>query len=158
MNHLSDIISGGFGEFFEQMSESIHSLAEQLSEEELWQNPFGYGNSFGNLLLHLSGNLNHFLGSVISGTDYLRDREKEFQPTNTILKKDLLEQFDVAITTALSVAYNQREEDWGKDKILLGKYGEKNRFETILFTCSHLFHHLGQMIYIVKEIEKQRKV
>lgn len=156
MNNLSDIISGGYGVFFENMSDNVHELSEKLSEEEIWQKPFDFGNSFGNLVLHVCGNIQHFIGHEISKTDFIRDRESEFNTRNKVSKEVLLEEFDIAITTALSVVYAQNESDWGKDKIVLGKYGETNRFETFLVVSGHLFHHLGQMIYIVKQIEKNR--
>ena len=36
------------------------------------------GNSIGHLILHLTGNLNHYIGSLVAGTGYERRREQEF--------------------------------------------------------------------------------
>ncbi|MFQ5535921.1 MAG: DinB family protein [Gemmatimonadota bacterium] len=47
-------------------------------EEELWHVPAGVRNSAGTLALHLAGNLEHFVGAVLGGTGYVRDREEEF--------------------------------------------------------------------------------
>jgi len=39
----------------------------------------GVTNSVGNLALHVCGNLKHFVGAVLGGTGYVRNRDAEFQ-------------------------------------------------------------------------------
>lgn len=46
--------------------------------EILWQVPEDVSNSAGNLALYICGNQQHFIGHVLAGTDYIRDREAEF--------------------------------------------------------------------------------
>ncbi len=47
-------------------------------DETLWKTLPGVTNSVGNLALHACGNLRHFVGAVLGGTGYLRDRPAEF--------------------------------------------------------------------------------
>lgn len=47
-------------------------------DEALWKVAPGVTNSVGNLGLHVAGNLQHFVGHMIGGSDYVRDREREF--------------------------------------------------------------------------------
>jgi hypothetical protein len=47
-------------------------------ETSIWVVLPGLSNSAGNLALHVAGNLQHFLGHVLGGTDYIRDRDQEF--------------------------------------------------------------------------------
>lgn len=47
-------------------------------DTSLWAVLPGLTNSSGNLALHVAGNLQHFIGTVLGGTDYLRDRDREF--------------------------------------------------------------------------------
>lgn len=47
-------------------------------EADLWERPAGVANPGGNLMLHLTGNLQHFVGAVLGGTGYVRDRDAEF--------------------------------------------------------------------------------
>ena len=47
-------------------------------DHQLWVTPVGVSNSAGNLALHVAGNLQHFVGALIGGTGYVRDREREF--------------------------------------------------------------------------------
>jgi hypothetical protein len=51
-------------------------------EASLWALPPGAPNSAGTLVLHLTGNLQHFLGAVLGGTGYVRDRDAEFADRN----------------------------------------------------------------------------
>ena len=47
-------------------------------DEALWRTRPGLANGAGNLALHVAGNLRHFVGAVLGGTGYVRDREAEF--------------------------------------------------------------------------------
>lgn len=47
-------------------------------DDALWRTRPGFANSAGNLALHVAGNLRHFVGAVLGGTGYVRDREAEF--------------------------------------------------------------------------------
>lgn len=46
--------------------------------EILWQVPEDVSNSAGNLALYICSNQQHFVGHVLGGTDFKRDREAEF--------------------------------------------------------------------------------
>ena len=48
-------------------------------DESLFRTVPGVTNSAGNLALHVSGNLQHFVGAVLGGTGYVRNRDAEFQ-------------------------------------------------------------------------------
>jgi hypothetical protein len=47
-------------------------------DESLFRTVPGVTNSAGNLALHVCGNLKHFVGAVLGGTGYLRNRDAEF--------------------------------------------------------------------------------
>ena len=72
------------------VQERVHELVSPLSSEQIWQRPFPYGNSIGNLILHLTGNLNYYIGAQIAGTGYIRQRDLEFsdggKPKGELLK------------------------------------------------------------------------
>lgn len=48
-------------------------------ERLLWQTSPGVTNPVGTLTLHVCGNLQHFVGRVLGGTTYVRDRDYEFR-------------------------------------------------------------------------------
>ena len=47
-------------------------------EAQLWQTVPGVTNAAGTLALHVSGNLQHYIGRVLGGSSYERDRPREF--------------------------------------------------------------------------------
>ena len=47
-------------------------------DESLFRTVPGVTNSAGNLALHVCGNLKHFVGAVLGGTGYVRNRDAEF--------------------------------------------------------------------------------
>ena len=44
-------------------------------DELLWNTPPGITNSAANLALHVCGNLQYFVGTVLGGTGYVRNRD-----------------------------------------------------------------------------------
>ena len=49
-------------------------------DESLWRVLPGVTNPAGNLALHVAGNLRHFVGAMLGGSGYVRDRAAEFSP------------------------------------------------------------------------------
>src|SRR6266436_2648115 len=82
----------------EQLRDAVRTMAEPLSEEQFWRKPLEPGNSFGHLVLHLTGNLSHFAGARLGGTGYVRDREREFTETQLPSKGEALARLDDAVT------------------------------------------------------------
>lgn len=58
---------------------ALQREVEAYPDEEMpWRTTPGIANPGGTLVLHLCGNLEHFVGAVLGGTGYERDREAEF--------------------------------------------------------------------------------
>jgi uncharacterized damage-inducible protein DinB len=47
-------------------------------DQVLWKTVPGVTNSAGNLAVHVAGNLEHFVGAILGGTGYVRNRPLEF--------------------------------------------------------------------------------
>jgi hypothetical protein len=47
-------------------------------DESVWKTVPGVTNSVGNLALHVAGNLQYYIGHVLGGDSYVRNRELEF--------------------------------------------------------------------------------
>lgn len=110
---LLSVLQSSFADYFRlRLQERIHELVEPLSSEQLWQRPFPYGNSMGNLILHLTGNLNYYIGAQIAGTGYIRHRDLEFSDSGKA-KDPLLKAFDDAIATTVSAVFAQSDSRLG---------------------------------------------
>jgi uncharacterized damage-inducible protein DinB len=143
-----------FTRSYQDSAKKIHRLVEPLSEEQVWTKPYPYGNSIGNLVLHLTGNLNYYFGTEMGGTGYVRNRPLEFAETSRIAKDELLKRFDEAIAIVAAVLLKQSESDWGAAYSAKGMEEIGDRFRAFLHLAGHIYHHTGQMMYLVKELQK----
>ena len=117
------------------------------NEENLWIVKGDIKNSAGNLALHLCGNLKHFIGHNLGGTNYIRERDKEFSLKNISeleLIKNIEETKDVVISTLTNFDESRFSEIY-KEKISLGDV-EIGYF--LLHLITHLNYHLGQINYL----------
>jgi hypothetical protein len=134
----------------------VRELAAPLTNEQFWQKPFPYGNSFGHLVLHLTGNLNYYIGAQIAKTGYVRDRPREFADPNPPAKEEALRCFDDALTMVLQTIRAQSPEDWSAEYSGAGT-NAKIRLDMIMQCAAHMQHHIGQMIYLGYECQRPKQ-
>jgi hypothetical protein len=134
----------------------VRELSAPLTNAQFWQKPFPYGNSFGHLVLHLTGNLNYYIGSQIAKTGYARDRPREFNDPNPPSKDEALQSFDNAVDMVCKTIRAQSPEDWAAEYAGAGA-DAKNRLEMVVQCAAHIQHHIGQMIYLGYEWQRQVK-
>ena len=132
----------------------VRELATPFTNAQFWQKPFPYGNSFGHLVLHLTGNLNYYIGAQIAKTGYVRDRPRDFNDPNPPSKDEALQRFDEAVSMVLKTIQKQSPEDWSEEYSGAG-VDAKNRLEMFLQCAAHMQHHIGQMIYLAYECQRQ---
>lgn len=125
----------------------VRELAAPISETQFWQKPFPYGNSFGHLVLHLTGNLNYYIGAQIAKTGYVRDRPREFNDPNPPSKEEALKRFADAVAMVQETISKQSPEDWAKEYSAVGANAQ-NRLDMVVQCAAHMQHHIGQMIYL----------
>jgi uncharacterized damage-inducible protein DinB len=131
----------------EQLRDAVKQLAEPLSNVAFWKKPVEPGNSVGHLVLHLTGNLNHFVGAQLGKTGYVREREREFTETNVPSKDDTLKRLDDAVAVFRRVVEGLTAEQ-------LAAPHPDSRFGPVLSALLHLVAHFalhrGQMSYIAR--------
>jgi hypothetical protein len=133
----------------------VRELAEPLTNTQFWQRPFPYGNSFGHLVLHLTGNLNYYISAQIAQTGYARDRPREFNDPNPPTKEEALKRFDDAVAMVIKTIHPQSPEDWSMEYSGVGT-DAKTRLDIVVICAAHMQHHIGQMIYLNYEWARQR--
>jgi hypothetical protein len=153
---LNDTVGSGFAARYEELGAKIQELTQPLTEEQFWTKPFSFGNSFGHLVLHLTGNLNYYIGAGIAGTGYVRDRDREFSETARPPKQDVMKRFAEAVAMVARTARAQSESDWARKYIAVREEDAENRFNIFLRCATHLHLHVGQMIYLQFELKKSR--
>ena len=152
MSSLSTTIATGFINHYTDFGLRVHRLADDLSEEQFWIKPHSYGNSFGNLVLHITGNLSYYVGAQIAQTGYVRQRDLEFTQIHAGQKQEVLSKLDETINMVVASLKNQTDGDWEKAFNAVGADDVSDRFGIYLRCAAHFHHHIGQMIYLVKEL------
>lgn len=132
------------------------SVEAYPDDASLWAERPGLPNSGGTLVLHLVGNLQHFLGAVLGRSGYRRDRDAEFSRRD-VARASLLAEIDAAqqaIERGLSAL---------SDKALTAPYPEPIAGRTVatgdfmVHLASHLAYHLGQLDYHRRLVTGERR-
>ena len=115
-------------------------------EAAVWKALPGLPNSGGTLALHVAGNLQHFLGSILMHDGYVRTRDLEFSRRD-VSRAELKAGLDAAIASA------ERTMRALPDAAVQAAYPEPIRERTVstdlwlLHLSTHLAYHLGQIDY-----------
>ena len=152
LNELAQTIAEDLATYYEMVRAQTHQWVDPLTEEQFWRRPFSHGNTVGHLLLHMTGNLNYYIGARVAETGYVRDRDREFTEQEERSKPEVLAAFDLAIEMVQKTIRTQKAEDW-----LRGYAGEREpeareRFNIFLRCAGHAYHHVGQLIYMAREL------
>jgi hypothetical protein len=132
--------------------EQIRACLEQLTDEQLWWRPNDQTNSVGNLLLHLSGNINHYLGRGVAGTGYMRNRKAEFNEKGPVPRVDLIARWESSLETARQ-AFDSLTPGRLLEMAELGRESQQIARLCIAVT-THYNSHVGQIIYVTKMLKE----
>lgn len=126
----------------------IRSAVEKLDDDQIWWRPNEKSNSIGNLIIHVSGSLDHYLNLGIGGFAYNRDRDAEFAARGTMSKSQLLERLDAMVARAEKTFEAVTEER------LMSPSADPERYsflvEDLVNITTHLSSHTGQIMWIAK--------
>ena len=143
------MIQQTLSELFER---DLTKLKEEISlyvdESKIWAVKGEIKNSAGNLTLHLLGNLNHFVGAILGGNGYVRNRNAEFSDKN-VPRAEIISNIDKTIGVIKSTLSKISDVDLKKDypvKVLKNKETMKTEF-FLIHLVGHLNYHLGQINY-----------
>ena len=154
MPELAESVATSLAQYYEEIRKHVHRWVDPLTTEQIWARPYSYGNSVGHLLLHLTGNLNYYIGAQIAGTGYVRHRDIEFTDAHKKSKDQLLDDFDRTIDMVAATIRKQKPEDWTKPYSAEREPEAKDRF-TVVFRCAaHTYHHAGQLVYLSSELNQ----
>ena len=152
MAELAETIASRLAARYTKLAGVVRELAAPLSDEQFWAKPFPFGNSFGHLVLHLTGNLNYYIGAQIAATGYVRDRPKEFTDATRPSKEQVMKKFDEAVEMVVRTIRSQSAENWSREYSAVGADAQ-DRFGIVLSCATHLHHHVGQLMYLGFELK-----
>ncbi len=134
----------------EKLRDEVRETAGPLSEQELWTKTVEPGNSVGHLILHLTGNLNYFVGAQLGGTGYVRDREREFTEPRPLPKDEVLANLDAAVATFRRVVTQLTPEQ------LTAPHPQAQHgpvLKALMAVVTHFAVHRGQISYIARLVK-----
>jgi len=122
-------------------------------EENLWILEGSINNTAGNLAMHLAGNLQHFIGHLLGGSDYKRQRDREFGdknvPKNELLKS--IKNAEQAVDHALENIDTATLEESFPQQVFKTHY---TTAQMLIHLQGHLNYHLGQINYHRRLLDK----
>ena len=129
----------------------ILSCVEELSEDQLWWRPNEESNSVGNLVLHLSGSMRHYVSKTVGGIEYDRNRPAEFSEREHVPKEQVIAIFRETISQVGVVI------DHFDTSRFLESTPEQAYNPTIfnlLYNVSiHVATHTGQIVFVTKMLK-----
>ena len=116
-----------------------------------WTTVPGITNSAANLALHVAGNAQYYIGHVLGGSGYVRNREVEFGRRSGT-HAEIVVELDAAIRAVRGVLPGISDERFNAElpELVMGM-----RFRTsmlLLHLCVHAGFHLGQAGYLRRVI------
>ena len=134
-------------EIFER---DLNKLKDEINsyqnDESLWKVSGEISNSGGNLCLHLVGNLNHYIGSVLGETGYVRDRDSEFTSGN-ISREAIVSKIEKTLEIVVNTLNKFTEDDLNRDYPLVENNKPRVIGKELLRIITHFNYHLGQINY-----------
>lgn len=127
----------------------IERCLSQLTDEDVWRRANEASNSVGNLILHLSGNVQQWIIGGVGNLPYERDRQHEFGERGGISTEELLARLKETLAKADQVLAEvdptsllERREIQGNDVTVI---------EAILRIVQHFALHTGQIMLLTKQ-------
>lgn len=145
------IVIGQFKHFKERADQGIH----QLSEEDLFWIPNEESNSIAILMKHLSGNMHSRWENFLTtdGEKAYRNRDMEFIYQNET-KEMLMDKWENGWKLLFETIENLEGVDLHKTVILRNQ--PLSVLQAIQNEIAHISYHLGQILYIGKQIKDQQ--
>ena len=130
--------------FKRDLNKLIEEIELYKTDSHIWKIEGSVTNSAGSLCLHLIGNINHFIGSVLGNTGYVRQRDLEFS-LKDVPKSELIKQIEDTLLAVERTLKILTPEDLQKE-YQLRVFKEPMTTEYFLVHLStHLAYHLGQI-------------
>ena len=142
------------------MTSELKALRREVesypSDAKLWESAPGITNPGGNLVLHLAGNIQYFVGGVLGGSGYKRYRDAEFG-SRDIPRADLLREIDAALAAVQAGLARVSDDDLKKPfpEAIGGMTPTTGAW--LAHLAVHLGYHLGQVDYHRRIISREGK-
>ena len=129
----------------------VQQCLTALDDKQIWWRANERSNAIGNLVLHCAGSTRYYIGHVVGGSDFVRDRDAEFSERREIPKAELLLALDVAASEADAVLTG-----FEPDRLLekTDRTPQPSTFmQVIALQLVHYANHAGQIAFATKMLK-----
>jgi uncharacterized damage-inducible protein DinB len=140
---MTTILAGALARDLRALRREIEAYGD---ERDLWKPLPGITNTAGTLVLHLAGNLQHFVGAVLGGSGYERDREAEFARRD-VPRQELLQLVDRSLGVVEGTLPTLPEERLAEPYPQAVGGVTVTTGDFLVHLATHLAYHLGQLDY-----------
>ena len=126
----------------------IRACLDALNEDDLWWRPNPQANAVGNLVLHLAGSNQFYLGHAIGGGPDVRDREAEFGARGQRSADDVFGVYDAARATVERVLDTLTPSRMTDTTLATGRSSSFARI--LMHVTHHNALHIGQIVWVTK--------
>jgi hypothetical protein len=130
----------------------IGEIEQFRSEDDLWRTTGSVKNSAGNLVLHITGGLNHFFGATLAHSGYVRTRDQEFSRKG-VKRADLLAGLEEVIPMITKTLNGLTQKELEAEYPILFDGEKKTTMFIVVRMYAHLSYHLGQVNYLRRILE-----
>jgi uncharacterized damage-inducible protein DinB len=126
----------------------IRACLDALSDEDLWWRPHDQSNAIGNLVVHLAGSNQFYLGHAIGGGPDVRDREAEFGARGQRSRADVFAVYERARATVQRVLDTLTPARLVETTMATGRSSSFARI--LMHVTHHNALHIGQIVWVTK--------
>jgi uncharacterized damage-inducible protein DinB len=132
----------------DEFPRQIRACLDALGDEELWWRPHEQANAVGNLVVHLAGSNQFYLGHAIGGAPDVRDRAAEFAARGERSAAEVFAVYQEARSTV------QRVLDTLTPSRMVDTTSATGRSSSFARILMHVTHHnalhVGQIVWVTK--------
>ena len=131
----------------------IERCLYEITDEQIWERANESSNSIANLMLHLCGNAKQWIVSGVGQAEDKRERQKEFDATGGLKRKELLNKMRQTLSEVDDVLARLSEDDLLSPRHIQGY--DVTVIEAVFHVIEHFSMHTGQIILLTKMISNK---
>lgn len=136
-----------------RLQESLRMITlafDKIDDTLLWEKPNTTGNSLGNQILHLCGNMTQYIISSLGEQPDLRQRDAEFEAKDGYTKDELLQKLTTTVQQATAIIHEASEAQLLQKRDVQGFHF--SGIGVIIHAVEHCSYHTGQIAFWVKQL------